>query len=479
MKTTRREFLEKSIAGAATLAAASCARGGPREAAFRRSGPNDRLRMAVVGVRGRGAAHVSTWLRMSDVEVAAVCDVDPSVAGGPIAEVEGATGRKPAFVQDFRRILDDPSIDAVSVATPNHWHVLASYWAVEAGKDVYVEKPLSHNVWEGRRLASAARRRKRVVQTGTQSRSRENVREAIAFLRSGALGRIRYATGLCYRDRRSIGKKPDGSVPPGVDYDLWLGPAPERPFNPNRFHYEWHWNWAYGNGDIGNQGAHQMDLARWGLGKDDLPTRVRSLGGRYGYDDDGETPNTQISVLDWGDARIVFEVRGLPTEGYRNNAVGVVFHCAEGSLVVGNLDTAAFDPEGKEIRRFGGGSDVDHFRNFVEAVKARDLSLLTSDAEEGHLSAALSHLANVSWRLGTERPMTAEEPFGDAEEGNEAFRRFREHLARNGVDPAKTPVRVGRTLAVDPETERFAGDPEANALLSRDYRPPFVVPAEA
>jgi predicted dehydrogenase len=477
MKTTRRIFLGRSLAGAASLAASACT--GLSPSPRRRVDPNDRLRIAVVGLRGRGAAHVTYWLRMSDVEVAALCDVDPSVAAGPMKEVEGATGRRPAFVQDLRRILDDPRIDAISVATPNHWHVLASFWAVEAGKDVYVEKPMSHNVWEGRRLVSEARRLRRVVQNGTQSRSRENVREAIAFLHGGSLGPVRTATGLCYKDRRSIGKKPDGPVPKSVDYDLWLGPAPVRPFNPNRFHYEWHWNWDYGNGDIGNQGAHQMDVARWGLGKDSLPTRVASLGGRFGYEDDGETPNTQVAVLDWPDARLVFEVRGLPTESYRNNTIGVVFHCEKGSVVVGNLDTAAFDPDGAEIRRFSGGSDLDHFRNFVEAAKARDPSLLTSDALEGHLSAALSHLANVSYQLGTVQPLKQDDPFGDCPEGNEAFVRMREHLARNGVDPAGAQVRVGRSLAFDPKLERFLGDEGANALLSRDYRAPFVVPSEA
>ncbi len=459
MTLTRREFL-------ATAAAVP-------SLAYAQDSPNERLRVAVIGVRGRGANHVSMWHRLKDVEVAAICDVDPSVIKEPMAEVEKRTGKRPAYYKDVRKLLEDKSIDAVSIATPNHWHSLAAIWAVEAGKDAYVEKPISHNVWEGRRLVEAARKHGRCVANGTQSRSKKSIRDAIAYLHAGKLGKVKLATALCYKDRRSIGKKADAPVPEGVDYDLWLGPAPVGAFNPDRFHYEWHWNWDYGNGDIGNQGAHQMDVARWGLGKSDGPKSVVSLGGRFGYEDDGQTPNTQIAVLDYGDCKIVFEVRGLVTEPYRKQHIGVVFHAEQGSLVIGNLENAAYGPDGEQIQRFSGGDDTQHFRNFVDAVRARKPEMLTADALEGHLSASLHHLANISHRLGSPQPMSKDEPLGKYEEGNEAFRRFREHLTKNGVDAAKTPVVVGPTLAFDAKTEKF-GDERADALLTREYRKPFT-----
>ena len=222
-------------------------------------------------------------------------------------------------MQDIRRLLDDKSIDAISVATPNHWHALATIWACQAGKDVYVEKPVSHNVSEGRRMVEAARKYERIVQTGTQCRSHKGIQDAIDFLRSGKLGQIYMAKGLCYKPRGSIGHKPDGPVPANVDYDIWLGPAPKRPFNPNRFHYNWHWNWDYGNGDLGNQGIHQMDLARWGLGKNELPKAVMASGGRFGYSDDGQTPNTLHVALRI--RRLRASVRG-PRAAHQRRAAG-------------------------------------------------------------------------------------------------------------------------------------------------------------
>ncbi|MFN3486827.1 MAG: Gfo/Idh/MocA family protein, partial [Planctomycetota bacterium] len=343
---SRREFL---LSAAAAAAASSAPEWASAAGPSRPVGANEILRVAVVGVKGRGLAHVSAFAKMKDAQVAAIVDIDENVIDQAMKIAERAGGRKPAFYQDIRKMLEDKTIDAVSIATTNHTHALFSIWSLQAGKHVYVEKPVSHNVWEGRKIVEAARKYNKICQTGTQCRSSAGLRRAIQFLQEGKLGKIKIARGLCYKRRGSIGKKPDGPVPPGVNYDLWLGPAPERPFNPNRFHYNWHWFWDYGNGDLGNQGIHQMDIARWGLGKNALANKVISVGGRFGYEDDGETPNTQLCLYDYGDAQILFEVRGLETEAYRGAKIGVVFHCENGYLVNPTYTSAtAFDLKGEK-----------------------------------------------------------------------------------------------------------------------------------
>ena len=413
---------------------------------------------------------------MKDVEIAALCDVDERVIGDSMKFVEDRTGTRPAYHKDFRRLLEDRSIDAVSIATPNHWHSLQTIWACQAGKDVYVEKPLSHNVWEGRKAVEAARKYGRIVQHGTQNRSAPALREAFEFLHAGKLGEVKVAHGLCYKPRDSIGKKPDAPVPPGVDYDIWLGPAPARPFNENRFHYKWHWNWDYGNGDIGNQGIHEMDMARWGLGKSDPPRHAVSIGGRFGYEDDGQTPNTQIALFDYGDSLLIFEVRGLPTADRLGARVGVVFHGTEGYLVANATYARAFDPDGGPIASFDGAGD--HFRNFIDCVRSRRRDDLAAEVQEGHRSTMLVHLANISYRLGESRPLSGDRPFGRHDEGNAAFRRCRDHLRDNGIDVAKAPLRVGRSLEFDGARESFAGDADADRMLRREYRRPYVVPED-
>jgi predicted dehydrogenase len=468
----RREFLERSMlaAAAAAMPATPLLANAVPE---RRAGANDVLRIAVCGVKGRGLAHVGEWAGMKDVQVAAICDIDENQIHNALSTIEKKAGNKPVYYQDFRKLMEDKSIDAVSIATCNHTHTLIAINAVIAGKHVYVEKPLSHNVWEGRKLVEAARKYNKVVQHGTQSRSGGNYRKTAAFLAEGKLGAIKLSRGLCYKRRKSIGKKADAPVPQGVDYNLWLGPAPERPFNPNHFHYEWHWSWDTGNGDIGNQGVHEMDKARWYLGKNTHPLKVTSIGGRFGYEDDGETPNTQIVVCDYGDSQLMFEVRGLETDKYMNELVGNVVHCKEGYVA----GTTAFDLKGQKISMDvkDDGRATNHFRNFIEAAKSGKHETLNADVLDGHLSASLCHLANISYRLGELKPITKDDPF-TSEDGNEAFSRMRKHLTENGVDLSKTQLRVGRTLSFDPKSEKFVGDPEADKLLTREYRKPFVVP---
>jgi predicted dehydrogenase len=438
--SSRRHFLQDTAAVAAAFAAVQQvpSPGGPADdddTGPKRVGPNDTLRVAVCGVNSRGKEHIQGWSRLKDVRITTICDVDLNVTGRPARTIEERCGTAPKIVQDIRRVLDDKSIDAVSIATPNHWHALATIWACQAGKDVYVEKPVSHNVSEGRRMVEAARKYNRIVQTGTQCRSHKGIQDAMAFLHQGKLGQVYMAKGLCYKPRGSIGVKTDGPVPSGVDYNVWQGPAPEHPFNPNRFHYNWHWFWDYGNGDLGNQGIHQMDLARWGLNKNELPKAVMASGGRFGYSDQGQTPNTLHVGFEFDDCDLQFEVRGLYTNAESNVKIGDIFYGTEGILAISSYtEWQVF--LGRDLKKGPGGKgDGDHFANFVRAVKARDPKLLNADIEQGHLSSAYCHLGNIAYRLG-------------------------------------------RKLHINPSTESFVNDSEADAMLTRDYRAPFVVPTK-
>lgn len=470
---SRREFLEQSLFAAAALSGGLAHEAEARP--IRRAGPNDRLRVAVVGVHGQGSVHVSRWASLGDVEIAAICDPDENVVAAPMTTAEKKTGKKPVHYKDLRKLLEDKSIDAISVATPNHWHCLAGIWAIQAGKDAYVEKPLGHNLFECRKLVEASRKYDRLCQMGNYPRSLGQEREAVRYLHEGKLGKVRIAHGICYNKRESIKKFPDGPVPAGVDYDLWLGPAPERPFNRNRFHYNWHWNWDYGGGEIANNGIYQLDTARWGIGKDVHPTSAISVGGRLGYQDDGQTPNSMVSVFDYGDVQIVQEIRGLPTEKYPPDLLmGNVFECEKGKLVVGISGSAAFSPDGELLQRFAGSGD--HFRNFADAVKAHKRADLNSEVQDGHLSTALCHLANISYRLGTDHPGAEAAKGLSTPAGQEAWERMARHLTDNGVAAATETVRAGRAVSIDSKTEKFPGDEEANRLLSREYRKPYVVP---
>jgi predicted dehydrogenase len=483
---TRRRFLEDSMfATAAAVAAAASARTARAQegaGAAKKAAPSDRLRVAVLGVNGRGMSHVRAFSGRPDTEVAIICDPDEATFAKAKKYVEDKTGKAPVFQQDLRKVMEDKSIDIVTVATPNHWHSLAAIWAVQAGKDVYLEKPASHNVHEGRMVVQFARKHGRIVQTGSQSRSNPGMRQFIDYVRSGKLGKVTVARGLCYKRRETIGKVGTPAKPPGtVNYDLWLGPAAARKDVPrSRFHYDWHWQWEYGNGDIGNQGVHEMDKARWGLGKTTLPRAVMGLGGRFGYEDDGETPNTQICLYDYGDAQLVFETRGLKTEGHMGAKVGNIFHGTEGYAVSNSYSSGTiFDLKGNKVTSFDG--DGDHFDNFVKAVRSRKHTDLTADIEEGHLSAALCHLGNISNRLGKAVPM-GKKPgeLAKVKEAEEAFGRMEKHLVDNGVPLDKTMLKLGAALTVDPKTETFTGGPkEANALLTRPARKGFSVPQNA
>lgn len=476
-RPTRRRFLASAVAASAALSLQGCASARAR----RILGANESLRLGVVGLNGRGSELVGSFRKVPGVRIAALCDVDRAVLDRATVAAAGRGDQVAAFT-DYRRLLDSGEVDAVVIATPNHWHTLMGVMACEAGLDAYVEKPVSHDVWEGAQLVAAAEQHGRVVACGTQCRSHAGPAEAIAFARSGQLGAMKLVRGLCYKRRASIGKvRSARPVPATVDADLWFGPAPIAPVMRSRFHYDWHWQWPYGNGDLGNQGVHQMDLCRWAIGAEELPRTVLGIGGRVGYDDDGETPNTQLVWADYAPVPIVFEVRGLPeragSEGldaYLGAQIGLTIHCEHGTVVI-NSYTAGFalDKEGKRIREFKGGGD--HFANFVTAARAGDAKLLNADARTGHLSAALCHLGNDSVRRGRPAGLAeiAERVAGTPALA-ESLERMRAHLQANGIgaiglDRDDTIV-LG--AVADPGEDKSLWQPRA-------YRAPFVLEEQA
>ena len=480
---TRRGFLEQSlIAAAAGMAGIAMTDNALSEEAPRitkRAMQNDKIHIAVIGLNGRGSNHLDAYLSRDDVEVVGICDVDQSVADRAVASIvkKGKTAA-PTF-QDIRKLLEMKGLDAVSIATPNHWHSLAGIWAMQAGKDVYVEKPVSHNVHEGRVLVETAKKHNRICQAGTQSRSNVACQQAMEYIHSGKIGKVFLSRGLCYKRRDSIGKSTGPlEIPASINYDVWLGPAPNKPAMRKRFHYDWHWFWDYGNGDLGNQGIHQMDIARWALDKNTLPNAVMGLGGRFGYVDDGETPNTELSFFDYGDSHLIFEVRGLKTDGLKNVKIGNIVYGSDGYVVISDNygRAAAFDNSDKLVKSFVGGGD--HFGNFLAGVRSRNTSDLNAEIEKGHISSALCHLGNISYRLGTEQPFNTDTKQFDKEAGD-AMDRFQAHLADNGVDLKATKYALGPHLKIDPKKERFKDNAAANALVTRQYRAPFVVPDKA
>jgi predicted dehydrogenase len=487
---SRREFMKHSATLSAGLAAAGALPESKAEAAPKEGG--DTLRVAVIGVNGRGMSHVGGFANANGCVINTICDCDEGVIGKAMKTVEDKQGKAPKYEKDLRRVMEDKTIDIVSIATPNHWHSLAAIWAMQSGKDVYVEKPVSHNVSEGRRMVEVARKTGRICQTGTQIRSMSGIREAMDFLHEGKLGTIKLARGLCYKSRGSIGKvEGEGAIPKGCDYDLWCGPAAKEPLHRKHLHYDWHWVWNTGNGDLGNQGIHQMDVARWALGVNELAKSAISYGGRFGYVDDGETANTQVALFDFGDRELIFEVRGLSTQDMLADQsgkkttddkkvarVGNVVYGTDGYLVCSRYEAAvACDNKDNIIKVFTSKGDG-HFANFVKAVRSRKSSDLNADILEGHLSSALCHIANISHRLGTDHPFADMLQAKHEAAMNETLVRMDKHLSDNKVDVKSAKVRVGKKLIMDPKSETFPGDNDANRMLTREYRKGFEVPGQ-
>ncbi len=432
---TRRKFFFAASAAAAVSASRS-----------RLTAANDKVNVAVIGLGGRGQAHMKAYSSLPDANIVALCDVDQSSLERGQQQVEKATGKKPTGYADMKQVFADKQVDAVSMPLPNHWHALATIWACQAGKDVYIEKPACFNVFEGEQMVATARKYNRMVQIGSQSRSMEHKIRAVKLLQDGVIGKVYLAKGLCFKKRPSIGHKDDSPIPPGVDWDKFLGPAPMRAFNELRFKYNWHWFWDTGNGDIGNQGIHQMDVARWGLGVE-LPNSVSSTGGKYVFTDDQETPNTQIATFDYGDKELMFEVRGLPTGSEGNlpirgeNSISNLFYGADGWMAMddngfqvykGYKNEKTMDEKNQDREAKKDETSV-HMANFVAGVKSRKLEDLHADVRIGATSADLVHLANISYRLKHE-------------------------------------------LKFDPAAKKFIGNEDANKMLTRNYRAPYVVP---
>lgn len=498
---SRRHFLKLSLAAGLGV---TLPRRAARAAASGPIGANDAVRLAVIGmggvdtpggVGGRGHQLIQSLQQVPGVRIAALCDVDESFLRRE-AEPLKARGLRPATHTDLRRVFDDKSIDGVIVATPNHWHGLATVWACQAGKDVYVEKPFSYDLWEGRQMVAAARRHGRMVQTGTQNRSSPLLRRAFEELRGGALGPIRFAHAIMYRGREGIGRvDTPTALPAGFDYDLWCGPAPKSPLRRKHLHYEWHWFWETGNGEIGNNGVHMMDVCRWALASNEPPPRALSIGGRFASNDAAETPNTQVAFFDYKPAPMICEVRnlrkgtGATSMGtIRGRNRGVIIDCEGGYFAGEAAGGALFDRQDRKIKDIAAEagtprSDVTHLANFAAAMRSRKHTELACEAQQGHSSAACAHLANVSHRLGQQAsPEAIRERIKGQRELEDAFARCREHLRENaGIDLAATPAVLGPWVSYDAKQERFVGDfaKEASALSRRQYRAPFVMPTIA
>jgi len=480
---TRRDFTSRLGAAAAGVVVADGIFGPFANAApqvgNRVRGANDKIVIAHIGIHSQGNSLKRGFAQLKNVEIKTLCDIDgnlyPSRANDK-AVLDKVPTFKPGFQQDLRRVFDDKDIDAVVIAVPNHWHALASIWAAQAGKHVYVEKPASHTVWEGRQMVNAARAYNRIMQVGTMNRSRPAVIQAIKFMQDGGIGKVYMARGLCFKPRPNIGKYSDGPMAPAdppfsftvngkgndgpytteylskVDYNLWIGPAPVKPFNRNRFHYNWHWQWDYGNGDTGNQGPHQFDIARWGLGKQEHPVKVSSMGGYFGEQPTAqETPDMQTALFEYADGTVLeFGTRGEHTPDEGGVRIGNIFFGSKGWLWIdesGRRWQSYMGPLGAKNEK-GKGSDTKeeveptglttiefpHYQNFIDAIRAGDPKILTCDILEGHLSSTLPHLANIAYL-------------------------------------------VGHTLEFDGKAETIKGnEKKANELLTREYRKGFEVP---
>lgn len=492
----RRDFLRNTGIGAAGLMV-GCATGKtPWTAKGKPAGANSNIRVAVIGLHKQGKFHIDAYRRIPGVRVVALCDVDEQVLDQRVAELEKENIRVRAY-RDLRELFDSKEIDAVSIAMPNHWHALATVWGCQAGKDVLVEKPVSHSIWEGRKMVEAARKYRRMVQGGLNNRSRPGMAATFDNVRSGQLGKILRAYAWDYKRRESIGKIAGSApIPERVDYNLWTGPAPMLPLLREKLHYDWHWQWATGNGEIGNNGVHWLDAVRWGIGKDHLPRSVMSFGGRYGYVDDGQTPNAHAVVFDYDGIPVIYESRGLPRA---SDAKGMDdFDCtsasggrilvpSSGETVLSGCvivcengyahNTGVYDNDGKVIQEFNSDRGSPQ-RSFINALRSGKRSDLKGEILDGHLSAALCHMGNVPILCG--EPLTfdaAKKSFGNNEHATRALDRMVAHLKANKVDVAKSNVIVGPTLHFDSRSERFTGPhaDRANLFVKNDFREPFVI----
>lgn len=448
MTMKRREFIKTSAVAASTAIAAPT-----YVKSMITDSPNERINVALVGIsgkrklvrgmiNGRGRVHIDRFAAIPNVRITTICDVDERLFPGVGTMIEQKFGITPKTEVDFRKILEDKDIDAVSLATPDHWHALHTIWACQADKDVYVEKPAHHNVSEGRKMIAAARKYNRIVQNGINPRSSQANKEAVKFVQAGKLGKVYMARGIAYRHRASIGHVEDSPIPKGVHWDTFLGPAPYRPFNENRYIYNWHWFWDTSTTEFGNNGIYRMDMARWAMGIDTHPVKVHCTGGKFGRDDDQEVPNVLSAIYEYANGMIIQnEVRSLYTnpEGMAGGDRCFIYS-DQGWMTINNGFKTYFGKKNEPGPSFSqadvpAGQKSDNWQNFIDCVRNRRVEDLDCDIAEGHLSACIGHLGNISYR-------------------------------------------VGRKLIFDPDTEKFINDSEADKLLTRDYRKPHVIPEE-
>jgi predicted dehydrogenase len=479
-RLTRRGFV-KGLAASAALGSVMHA-----GASSRVLGANDDIRIAIVGLRKKGKEHIALFGKEPGVRIVALCDVDTEFLDFEAKKAKDRNEEAATYV-DFRKLLEARDIDAVVLAVPDHWHALMTVWACQAGKDVYIEKPLTHNIWEGRRMVEAARKYNRIVQTGSQDRSDVGLRAAVAYVKEGHLGPIKLVHAISYGLRESIGKvNGPQPIPATLDYDLFQGPASLVPLRRQNLHYDWHWFWDTGTGEVGNLGAHNVDESRWMIGQKKVADSAITIGGRLALGDDGETANTQITFFDYKPVPIMYEVRGLRRQKgllarahYRGTSFGMAVDCEGGSFVGGRGGGWAYDKAGKKIKQFPGDGGPGHQSNFIKAMRSRKVSDLRADVLEGHISATLCHMANISYRIGRKESVeTITKAVAYNDVLADAFQRCVEHLKANEVDLRKEPLTLGPLLEFDREKERFTGQASdwANMLVRRDYRAPFVVP---
>ena len=493
---TRREFVKVATATAGSLGFAPAVLA--QQPFSRVLGANDDIRIAQVGLgqkigfggrpSGKGQKDINHWRKIPGVRVVAICDPEQEFLDREAQKFKDRNEWVDTYT-DVRKLLDDPNIDAVAITSPDHWHALMAVWSCQAGKDVFVQKPASHNIFEGRQMVEAAAKYGRIAQSATGPRGQSGFGEAIDYVRTGVLGKITYIHAIDYRWRPHIGLvKSVTPVPKTLDYDLFSGPAPVVPINRKQVHYDWHWNWLYGTGEVGNNGVHKIDAARWALGIDALPERVVSIGGRFGEEDDGETPNTLVGFLDYEPAPIIYELRGMPREKalrkgdfgkedmdlYRGLRGGVWINCEHGSV----CNNQVFDDKGQLVETLEPTND-NVFVNFIKCMRSRRPEDLRTDMLQGHLSASLCHMINTSHRVGNDASVEEAKDVAKSEkEFAETFDRVLTHMDANEIDLKKTPLTLGASLKMNPETERFEGhfSEAANGMARGKYRKPFVVP---
>lgn len=478
--TTRREFTKKLVFGAATVVLP-----------YRRVlGANDDIRVAVIGLNNKGGQHINFFNKIKGCRVVALCDIDPKVLSKRVNELK-KDNISVFSATDAREIMDRDDIDVVSIATPNYWHALLTLWACQAGKDVYVEKPVSHSIAEGQMMVAAAQKYNRIVQAGTQNRSCTGLTPAVDFVRHGNIGKIGYVHALWFRNRSSIGKVAPWR-PDWLDYDRYCGPSPNAALTRNKLHYDWHWMWATGNGDLGNLGTHQVDMARWFINSNELPRRVMSVGERYLYNDVGETPNTQLTLFDFAEAPVIMENRDLPmrtgvkaTDSHRGIRSGVIVQCEKGCFIGDRGGGAIYDNDNKRIRKFPGDGGGGHFKNFINAVRSRKISELRAPITTGHLSTSSCHLGNISYRLGKPANLDQiKQQMAGHAQGAETLESIGIHLASNGVNLSAKPLTCGPWLDINTDKQLITAvggqkDPQilkkAADLTKSTHRKPYVV----